>query len=238
MVRAQYPGHERTGDPRPPCLPGKRHGLPDRPPSHQRTRLPGRPHPGKSRGPAGGHMRMDARLGGKRQGQTAPERAPGPPSSGYPHRSLAAIPVRHASVDPATQRPTALQGATPRDQAETPRQREISQLTGRFRRVWQVLGSNQRRLSRRFYSPSLLPEVSAADQCIGCSKRVWGLPPSAMRPWAPDFGDHIGHGQGQKIHGRAGGSGYTNRPAQFPAPGLPLRDVRTMAPSSLGVLIP
>jgi hypothetical protein len=30
--------------------------------------------------------------------------------------------------------------------------------------MWQVLGSNQRRLSRRFYSPSLLPEVHAADQ--------------------------------------------------------------------------
>ena len=28
---------------------------------------------------------------------------------------------------------------------------------GRFRRWWQVLGSNQRRLSRRFYRPSLLP---------------------------------------------------------------------------------
>ena len=34
--------------------------------------------------------------------------------------------------------------------------RENSQLAGRFRRWWQVLGSNQRRLSRRFYSP-LLP---------------------------------------------------------------------------------
>ena len=33
------------------------------------------------------------------------------------------------------------------------------QLAGRFRRWWQVLGSNQRRLSRRFYSLSLLPEV-------------------------------------------------------------------------------
>ena len=30
-----------------------------------------------------------------------PERAPEPPSSGYPHRSLAPIPVRHASVDTA-----------------------------------------------------------------------------------------------------------------------------------------
>ena len=50
-----------------------------------------------------------------------PERAPEPPSSGYPHRSLAPIPVRYASVDPATQRPTALQDDTPRDKGETPR---------------------------------------------------------------------------------------------------------------------
>jgi hypothetical protein len=35
---------------------------------------------------------------------------------------------------------------------------ENSQLAGRFRRWWQVLGSNQRRLSRRFYRP--LPSCS------------------------------------------------------------------------------
>ena len=34
---------------------------------------------------------------------------------------LAPIPVRHASVDTATQRPTALQGDTRRDTEETPR---------------------------------------------------------------------------------------------------------------------
>ena len=44
------------------------------------------------------------------------------------------------------------------DRAETARQREIPQLAGRFRRWWQVMGSNHRRLSRRFYSPLLLPE--------------------------------------------------------------------------------
>jgi hypothetical protein len=109
--------------------------------------------PGKSRGPAGGHMRMHARLGGKRQARDAPGMGTGTPSSGYPHRSLAPIPVRYASVDTATQCPTALQGDTRRDREETPRQHEISQLAGRFRSVWQVLGSNQRRLSRRFYRP-------------------------------------------------------------------------------------
>ena len=57
------------------------------------------------------------------------------------------------SVDTATPRSTATQGDTPRDREETARIAENSQLAGRFRRWWQVLGSNQRRLSRRFYRP-------------------------------------------------------------------------------------
>ena len=40
-----------------------------------------------------------------------------------------------------------------RDREKTARLAENSQLPGRFRRWWQVLGSNQRRLSRRFYRP-------------------------------------------------------------------------------------
>jgi hypothetical protein len=76
-----------------------------------------------------------------------PRKAEGPS-----HRSLAPIPVRYASVDPATQRPTARQGDTPRDREQTARLRENSQLTGRFLRWWQVSGSNQRRLNRRFRS--------------------------------------------------------------------------------------
>jgi hypothetical protein len=70
-----------------------------------------------------------------------------------PHRSRAPIFVRYASVDGATQRSTALQGDTRRDRAETARIAENSQLAGHNRRWWQVLGSNQRRLSRRFYRP-------------------------------------------------------------------------------------
>ena len=50
----------------------------------------------------------------------APGTGTGTPSSGYPHRSLAPIPVRYASVDTATQRPTALQGDTPRDREKRP----------------------------------------------------------------------------------------------------------------------
>jgi len=35
------------------------------------------------------------------------------------------------------------------------------QVTGRFRRQWQVMDSNQRRLSRRFYGPILLYPAQA-----------------------------------------------------------------------------
>jgi hypothetical protein len=53
---------------------------------------------------------------------------------------------------------------------------------------WQVLGSNQRRLSRRFYSPILLFEAYAADLRLCHPRRDSERPPSAMRPWAPGFG--------------------------------------------------
>jgi hypothetical protein len=49
-----------------------------------------------------------------------PERSPEPTSSGYPHRSLAPIPVRYASVDPATQRTTATQDDARRDTRKWP----------------------------------------------------------------------------------------------------------------------
>jgi hypothetical protein len=69
-------------------------------------------------------------------------------------------PVRHASVDTATQRSAATQGDTRRDREKRTASHENPQPAGRFRRWWQVLwwqvlGSNQRRLSRRFYRPLL-----------------------------------------------------------------------------------
>jgi hypothetical protein len=69
---------------------------------------------------------------------------------------------------------------------------------GLFSLVWQVLGSNQRRLSLRFYSPSLLAEGHGADQHIRRSRRHRAPPPSAMRPCAPG----LVHGRGRKTHGR------------------------------------
>ena len=102
--------------------------------------------------------------------------------------------VRHASVATATQRSTATQGDTPRDKEETARRAAFSQLAGRFRRWWQVLGSNQRRLSRRFYSPSLLPEAHATDQHKRRSRLRPGVPPSAMCPCVLG----LAHGRGRK----------------------------------------
>jgi len=182
---------------------------------------------------------MHARLGGKRQARAPHGTGTGTPSSGYPHRSLAPIPVRHASVDTATQRPTALQGDTRRDREETARLAETSQLAGRFRRVWQVMGSNHRRLSRRFYSPPAPPESPPADQRGRHSRRDFGPPPSAMRPCAPGFGVRAVDGPSrnrprtatdQPTDG-AGGSGYADRSRPDSRSDLPFQDACSMSPS-------
>jgi hypothetical protein len=57
---------------------------------------------------------------------------------------LSAKPVRYASVDTATRRSTALQDDTRWDREKRPASHGNPQLAGRFRRWWQVLGSNQR----------------------------------------------------------------------------------------------
>jgi len=72
-------------------------------------------------------------------------------ASGAVNRWLRPDSVRHMSVTTATQRLTAAHHEPQRDKTEKARETGKTQLTGRFRRWWQVLGSNQRRLSRRFY---------------------------------------------------------------------------------------
>src|SRR5512135_1970203 len=72
-------------------------------------------------------------------------------ASGAVNRWLGPDSVRHMSVTTATQRLTAAHHETRRDKTQKAREARYPQLTGRFRRWWQVLGSNQRRLSRRFY---------------------------------------------------------------------------------------
>jgi hypothetical protein len=81
------------------------------------------------------------------------------------------------------------------------------------------LGSNQQRVSRRFYSPSLLPEAHAADQHIRRSRLRPGRPPSAMRPWASG----LVHGRDRKNPrtGAVGAVTSTVRPDfRLASPGL------------------
>jgi hypothetical protein len=133
---------------------------------------PSRPASRETTQGAGGHTGMHARLGAARQaGKHAASAARPWPSVEKPtvrtDRPDGMDAVRYASVDTATQRCAARQGETWRHTEKTARLAENSQLAGRLRRWWQVLGSNQRRLSRRFYRPlSLGTSQSAADQLI------------------------------------------------------------------------
>ena len=83
--------------------------------------------------------------------RTVGHRNPG--ASGSVHRLLGPDSVRYMSVTTAMQRLTAAHHDTQRDNSKAAREPGYAQATGRIRRWWQVLGSNQRRLSRRFYRP-------------------------------------------------------------------------------------
>ena len=61
-------------------------------------------------------------------------------ADGYTDRATGPDAVRHMSVDTATHRPIVTHPDTRRDKKETARLAENSQLAGRFRRWWQVLG--------------------------------------------------------------------------------------------------
>jgi hypothetical protein len=87
---------------------------------------------------------------------TAAPARPAPGTGGAVNRSLRPRSVRHMSVTTATRRPAAAHDATRRHNEQTARRPRSSQARGRFSWLWHVLGSNQRRLSRRFYS-SFIP---------------------------------------------------------------------------------
>ena len=119
--------------------------------------------------------------------------------------------VIYTSAGTATRRSAALQGDTPRDTEETARTAENSQLAGRFRRWWQVLGSNQRRLSRRFYRPLSYPRPTPLTSTYTArgSFPGRGRPPCVRRHWG------LVHGRGGKTTDGGGGSGYADRPPGF-----------------------
>ena len=75
-----------------------------------------------------------------------------------------------------------------------------------------MLGSNQRRLSRRFYSPSLLAEANAGDQRIRRPRRRARPTPSAMRPWASVSGGRVATDGAVTATDGGSGSGYPDRP--------------------------
>jgi len=136
VPRAEYLSDKGTGGTRPLRPPGKRHALPDRHPGHHRTRPSPAASPRETGRAACGRRDMHAQLRRERQAghrlradlvrgsSVVAARVRGRPWNCRrcaPTVLAAPPPVRYLSVDPATQRPTALQGDTRRDREETPR---------------------------------------------------------------------------------------------------------------------
>jgi hypothetical protein len=98
--------------------------------------------------------RLTSHLPGSPAGSLPEDGRPSKPgASGAVNRLLGPDSVRHMSVTTATEGLTAEHHETRRHSSKKARETGKTQLTGRLRRWWQVLGSNQRRLSRRFYRP-------------------------------------------------------------------------------------
>src|ERR1700752_203234 len=74
----------------------------------------------------------------------------------------------------AMHRPIVTRTDTHRDEKETARRAAFPQPAGRFRWWWQVLGSNQRRLSRRVYRPLPLATRATcqAPPCEAARRRI------------------------------------------------------------------
>jgi hypothetical protein len=180
------PGHPRTsargraprprtrGRPAParPARPPARAPGPPQPSAHHPSRSGRRMTPDRRADTPG----MRARPGRTPQAGTGRRRGPSmavrETADGAHRPSDGNGAVRYVSVDTATRRSTPRQGDTRRDTEETARIAENPQLSGRFPRVWQVLGSNQRRLSRRFYRPpSSTASYMPSDLRIRCSRR-------------------------------------------------------------------
>jgi hypothetical protein len=103
--------------------------------------------------PSAGQQRAFSPVLLQENGNAAATRPVKPP--GQSQGLQAPPPVRHMSVHSRTLRPPAGLSGTWRDNAKNGPRAGKPQPTGRLCRWWQVLGSNQRRLSRRFYRPAV-----------------------------------------------------------------------------------
>jgi len=118
------------------------------------------PRPGRyPRADPVGHAWADCRVTNHLRGPGGDGGPPKSRRSGSVNRSSCPDSVRHMTVTTAMQGLTAAHRETQRDNIKAARRPRYAQATGRFRRWWQVLwwqalGSNQRRLSRRFYRPN------------------------------------------------------------------------------------
>jgi hypothetical protein len=163
---------------------------------------------------------------------TAAPGRPAPGAGGAVNRSLSPRSVRYMSATTATPHPATAHDATRRHNEQTARRPRSSQARRRFRGWWQVLGSNQRRLSRRFYSTLLLPRRTPLTSAKRAPRRVCWLPPSAVRPWTPGSGVRVVHrpwrnrprtGADRPTDG-ADESGYADRPPGFLGSDLAFHD--------------
>jgi hypothetical protein len=94
--------------------------------------------------------------------------------------------VRYMAVHSWKQPDSDGRGGTLPTVQETAREPETSQLTGRFRRWWQVMDSNQRRLSRRFTDlSSYIRRRSAACANAGPDRRTESFRPPCVRARHP-----------------------------------------------------
>ena len=130
-------------------------------------------------------------------------------ADGVPDRATGPDDVRYTSVDTATPRRTVTHSDTRRDKNENSPADAFPQPGGRFRRWWQVLGSNQRRLSRRFYRP-LSPAESKMP--LTSTNALRGVMSGRPRPRV------LGHGaliratdRNAPGHGRRIRNGYADR---------------------------
>ena len=127
--------------------------------------------------PAGRNARHTQVRRGVRRPDNGTKRAQIGKGSGYTHRSFRPDAVRYMSVTTATHRPTVTHPDTWRDKKETARRAAFPQQAGRFPWWWQVLGSNQGRRSRRFYSHFIRGMVALREIRAGAGRGGLALLP-------------------------------------------------------------